>query len=1460
MDLTQSFGGQWEDLLVTNVSYEIEEIGHHINTPVFHIRSRDKNGKLVETEVEGFRPYFGVKANDFRNQAMEICNDRRVIGVEVDCSPELWKDVIGFDDDQDPDKWDIEAYLSNQMGADIYHTETPFDTIYEETLARIYVRVPSDVGGDSGMRGDLDCDTYEADIPFVRRFLITAEIYQAISVDTEQERVTYENWPGESDGRKPVQGLEPCDPPAINPRMIVYDIEVATEGDGFPQPERANKPINSISAYDSYDDEYKLWGLVSDEWDDVDPEQLVDDVEHEVNDRFDLDFDDFKLFSSETNLLESFHSWVLDCDPDIFTGYNADGFDTPYLIQRSYNMQALSIKRYGVTGTPGVWVEEYDGNRQVNFSMPDRITLDILDAYKKTQFRALDSYRLDAVAEAELGFGKVDLAGDELDDAWHHHPIEFFTYSVRDSQATAEIEKEAGLLSLFENLRQVTGAPYETAVSNGPMLDTLFLRRAHEKGHMLPSNTKPDENVYHGAKVFDPVPGVHKNCVYPDLSSMYPSLFAMLNLGSETIVGSKTDLDSSEYTEDDCFQFPVDEREFAVVKKGEPIDHIDRDKYKGVKTPKGGIREMFDPQYDWFYVVKPDIKESFVRDTVDELIDLKNMYSGDMYSAIKRVTNCFTPDTDVVTKNGQEKITDLNVGDEVYSINPETNEVELKPIVDVHEYPNYDGELVDIKTVRSDFSVTPNHRMLVKAYNDNLKFVEARNLKSGEKYKYANNWSYESGNGIDEVDITKFLDPDKYDICSEYDCHGHKFRSQLPDGCEKKRANYHYGFIFSGETFEEYQEGIESLSSDTKITTPDGNGSTFRPYKFGGDEFIELIGWHITEGYVYHPEGVNTASVKIAQENEEGREQLEDLFDRMGLDPSVDRQGYTIGSKIYGDLLDNLCKSGSENKHIPEFIFEEASTDQKQMLFETMMLADGCAGIYYTNSTQLKDDFIRLCVEIGIKPRVTRRGKTWEIFGKQVPDGFVTDNNTSTSQAESGVYCVTVKDNHTLLAGRNGKFQFVGQSVYGVAGDSASGGKGFRLYDRRVAEGITLAGRLTITHTAEKFTNYLNDNYDPDSILVGGDTDSSVTSMPNAPDMETAWDWAMEAVEHVDDSYDQFVVNTFGFDPDDDHRLAVELESLASGLFYMSGDEVSNYRTADDGFLVKNTEEHGVRKRYAQHLVWDDDDGWLDTEDPDDGYEEALEDPEDRSDLKKETTVTYDTYESGPLQGMDPHDNVSITGFEYVRSDSAQITRDAQMQILSDILLSDDAHDRIESYLLQLVDDIKSGEVPLEDLARPKGISQQLDEYGWKALEDLDDEDITDEVEAQGGKYRQKAGPTYRGAKYVDDWFQWEDLGEGSKPLKIPIEKVRGDEYPAAYEYHSYPKDSSWPDPLEIGDTVDAIAVENTERIPEQFVIDRETIIEKELEDKLEGILETMDLDWDDLMGKGTQSGLDQFM
>lgn len=1057
MDLTRDISDR-EQLVVLDAEYDVESEGHRIDTPVVHLFCRDSNGQRRDIQVEGFRPYFLIERDEFRETISDVLHDRRVLGVELDCSVGDWSNCEYVDDDLVSEPEHVAVELSDERAV-VHHTEDPTTDLHGNDLVRIIVRTPGGVGGNSGTNGLREHfeSTYEADIPFVRRFLISSEIYRGVSIPEGKTRVRYENWDGESESETLLQEIEPCDPPDTNPRVLTLDIEVATHGEGFPDANRAKKEVIAISAHDSYSDEYRAWILESDSWDGyIDSETFTDGIEQEAE----IDAEEVHVFGDETMLLESFHQYVTGNRLDFYTGWNSSRFDLPYLIQRSYNVNARTVVDWCEIGNPAVWVSEYGGNRSIDFSLKGPVTLDMLEAYKKTQFRELSSYRLEDVAQAEVGIGKLDM--DDIDEAWHQSPVEFLAYNVRDVEAVVEIERSSGLIDLYDNMREVTGARYNTCNNNGPMLDTLFLRRAYEQGIALPTNVEPEQGKYHGAKVFDPIPGVHDNCVYPDLSSLYPSLFSMLNLGQTTIIGDREDFEESQYSADEVFIAPIDRREFKTVPKGESYSDIDRDQYKGVLSETGSVREMFDPRFEDMYVLKPDVKESFVRETIDELIDLKYKYSGDKYEAVKRVTN----------------------------------------------------------------------------------------------------------------------------------------------------------------------------------------------------------------------------------------------------------------------------------------------------------------------------------------------------------------------------------------------------SVYGVMGDSESGGKGFRLFDRRVAEGITLAGRQVITYTAEEFTGYLNENYDDEAYIVGGDTDSATTSIPSAPDLQTALDWAMDAVEYVDASYDEFAEETFGLDPGtDENRLAVELESLASALFYPQDvDADREYRLNGEGYIERE-DEQATKKRYAQHVVWDEDDGWIDTE-----YEEP-NDPDDRSTIKFQDTVTLDDYDDGAMSECDPTDFVEITGFEYVRSDSSIITQEAQERILTDALLAPDYEDRIYEYLTDLVDRIESGEVPIWKLGRPKGVRKPLDDYGWKDIDELDEEDITDDVEEYGGKYRATPSPTYRGRKYVDDHFPWEDHQMGSKPIRFYVSSVRAGDYPQVYRYESYPEDDR-PDSPEIGDEVDAIAVEFPDQIPDEFVMDREKMMTKELEEKVESILETVDLTWDEIAIDGRQSDL----
>ncbi|QLH79470.1 hypothetical protein HZS55_20180 [Halosimplex rubrum] len=1171
-------------LTVTQVDYTVEYSGDD-EFPVVHVFGRreveadDEDPELEHVEVYDFEPYFYAP--------IENVDDQR---------------IASYDGLVDYRETDPEG--------------EPFESIRGQRLAKIIGRTPRDVGQ---VRDEFD--HYEADILFPNRLLIDKDIKSGVRVPERRE----------DDGtiRIPHQEVEAVEA-NTTPRVNFFDIEV-DDRNGFP--EDGEETIVCLTSHDSYRDEYVNWLYQS-------PAGVDGPAALEAYEPIEDDIDaDVRVFEEEEAMLEAFVDYVEETDPDVFSGWNFDDFDAPYFLDRMEELQSpshdydLDIDR--LSRVDEVWRSDWNGP-----DIKGRVVFDLLRAYKSTQRTELESYRLDAVGEVELGVGKERYSGD-IGDLWEDNPERLLEYNLRDVELCVELDRKQDIVAFFEEVASFVGCKLEDAPTAGDAVDMYVLHKAYGDFALPSKGTVESGEEFEGGAVFEPITGVRENVSVLDLKSLYPMCMWTTNASPETKI------DDPEAYDGETYETPTGQ-------------HFR-------KEPAGMMREMIDE------LLTEREEKKQLRNDHDPGSEAYERYDNQQAS-VKVVMNCFTPDTDVLTPEGVRGIRDLDVGDEVYSLDPETMQMEVKPVVETQAYPDYEGELVDVQTDKIDFRVTPNHRMLVRKNEkngiswdeDDYRFVEAGDLDRTTNYQLPHDWEGPGGSTVDQVDLTELLDD--YEIWVRPEVHGHTFAAEIgyyPDKVMKNDVGKE-GYVFSADEFEEHREYIDSVAEQCFV-----HGEANRkwiPRTYDGDDFLELLAWYITEGNVYTSEDKqfgdklrgSATTVKIAQDApvatdggagdagsgavaESDHAAIGTLLDGMDFDYYVDDQSYQFTSRLLGRFLEETCGENSFEKRIPEFVFE-ASTEQKRRFLDVLLDGDGDRGTnswrYTTSSERLRDDVLRLCAHLGLTANYNRDSGSWRIYVSEGSKNTLRMHRSgSRSEAEDGVYCVTVEDNHTLLAGRNGTFQFVGQSLYGV-----SGWDRFRLYDKDSAAAVTATGREVINYTEQSVNDF---GYE----VIYGDTDSVMLEIGEDAGKDEAIENSFELEERINDSYDSYARENLNAD---EHRFQIEFEKLYRRFF-----------------------QAGKKKRYAGHIVW--------------------------------------------KEGKDV-DDIDITGFEYQRSDIAPITKEVQLKVIEMIVHGEDLED-VKDYVHGVIEDFQNGEASLDDIGIPGGIGKKLDNYD------------TDTAQVRGAKY-----------------------------------------------------------------------------------------------------------------------------
>jgi len=315
------------------------------------------------------------------------------------------------------------------------------------------------------------------------------------------------------------------DSPKLN--IAFFDIETDFDPEkGFADPSDPFMPITSISVYLQWLETMICLA--------VPPKTLtMDQAKAELE-----GIDNVMLFEREGDMIDTFLTLIEDSD--ILSGWNSEGYDIPYTVNRTARVLSKDdTRRFCLWGQlPKKREYEKYGKMSQTFDLVGRVHLDSLNLYRKYTYEERHSYRLDAIGEIEVGENKVPYEGT-LDQLYNNDFRKFIEYNIQDTALLDKLDKKLRFIDLSNSIAHENTVLLQTTMGAVAVTEQGIINEAHHRGLQVPNRQKrDDENTQAaGAYVAFPKKGLHKWIASMDLNSLYPSVIRALNMAPETVVG-----------------------------------------------------------------------------------------------------------------------------------------------------------------------------------------------------------------------------------------------------------------------------------------------------------------------------------------------------------------------------------------------------------------------------------------------------------------------------------------------------------------------------------------------------------------------------------------------------------------------------------------------------------------------------------------------------------------------------------------------------------------------------------------------------------------------------------------------------------------------------------------------------------------------------------------------------------
>jgi DNA polymerase elongation subunit (family B) len=320
-----------------------------------------------------------------------------------------------------------------------------------------------------------------------------------------------------------------------------FDIEVDFDPvRGFSRPEDPFNPITAITVYLSWLDQLVTLA--------VPPRSLSNESAQELV----ADFDNCLLFASESEMLALFLDLIDDAD--VLSGWNSEGYDIPYTVNRvTRTLSRDDTRKFCLWGQfPRPRTFERFGAESQTYDLVGRVHMDYMQLYRKYTYEERHSYSLDAILEYEELEGKTKYEGT-LDQLYNQDFRKFIEYNRQDVRGLAELDRKLRFLDLANTLAHENTVLLQTTMGAVAVTEQAIINEAHERGMVVPNRQErltDDDTQAAGAYVAYPRKGMHDWIGSIDINSLYPSAIRALNMGPETIVGQLRPIMTDRYIAD----------------------------------------------------------------------------------------------------------------------------------------------------------------------------------------------------------------------------------------------------------------------------------------------------------------------------------------------------------------------------------------------------------------------------------------------------------------------------------------------------------------------------------------------------------------------------------------------------------------------------------------------------------------------------------------------------------------------------------------------------------------------------------------------------------------------------------------------------------------------------------------------------------------------------------------------